>query len=203
MELIDTTQAEFAFVELTNAVLLGDNTRLRQLINDGACVNGTTANGVTPLMIAAYEALPSTMTLLLDAGASVKTQDLMGNTPLHWAVRSHTTVPCSACIGLLLDAGADIGALNRLGDTPLLKAIKCAGTLAEYVGDHATPIILLIERGSDVLTCDGQGQSAREALMKSARGFSDSEFSCALAAIDCKLLRGATALTPHLPGRRM
>ncbi len=51
----------------------------------------------------------------LTAGADVNAQEMMGNTPLHYAV---TYADDPAIVRALLDAGADVNARNKDGKTP-------------------------------------------------------------------------------------
>ena len=65
---------------------------------------------------------PAVIRVLLEAGADIRSRDVDGNTPLHWAARNlwyRTTL-----LQALLDAGADINARNSDGETPLAVAIK-------------------------------------------------------------------------------
>jgi ankyrin repeat protein len=55
---------------------------------------------------------------MLERGVSVKERDLMGNTPLHWAVKYPDMLK------FLVEHGADVNARNLLGETPLHLAVK-------------------------------------------------------------------------------
>jgi hypothetical protein len=196
MERPTLTQSESNIKALLNAAEGGDDQAVQKLLDEGVPVDSTNLKGVTPLMLAAYEYLPSTTAILVKAGASLVSRDLKGNTPLHWAVERNELAPNLACIEMMLDADANIEARNDLGETPLFKCIKCAGTLSDYVDDHAKPALLLIERGADVTVCNFEGKSLQEQLLQSSRGFSDQEFRSVQAAIQGKLLMQSTASPP-------
>ncbi|MFQ3621603.1 MAG: ankyrin repeat domain-containing protein [Spirochaetales bacterium] len=85
---------------------------------------------------------------LLSQGVEVNQRDLMGNTPLHKAVRYPEMVK------LLLDKGADINAQNLLGETPLHIAIPYKETVE-----------LLLSRGADKGIKNFMGRTAIDYCM--------------------------------------
>ncbi|MDR3200019.1 MAG: ankyrin repeat domain-containing protein [Spirochaetales bacterium] len=60
---------------------------------------------------------------MLARGVSVNERDLMGNTPLHWAVRY------PAMVQFLVEHGADVNARNLLGETALHLAVYYKGSV--------------------------------------------------------------------------
>lgn len=70
-----------------------------------------------------------------------KVGDMMGLTPLHWAVASGQAKGRIACVELLVNAGVDIEAINNSGYTPLHYA--CATGKNECAR-------LLLDRGANI-----------------------------------------------------
>jgi len=70
--------------------------------------------GNTPLHYSAHHDQPSTLTILLEAGARVNVQNNAGETPLHKAVAKNS-IPC---IKALVEHGADVKIENRERKTP-------------------------------------------------------------------------------------
>ena len=98
---------------------------MKLLLDRGAQVNVSNAEGATPLIRAAYDY--DKARLLVDRGADVNARSAMGQTPLMLAARpvnSHRTVK------LLLEHGADARATNNWGASTLMAA--AAGGDVEY-----------------------------------------------------------------------
>ena len=89
------------------------------LLDFGADINETGEGGRPPLISAAASCLPATVTYLLDRGAPIDAQDIMGNTALHEAVKLEDPV---AVVNVLLRRGIGVNARNKSG----LKAIQVA-----------------------------------------------------------------------------
>ena len=70
------------------------------------------------LIWAAKHNLIPLATQMLKKGVLVGERDLMGNTPLHWAVRYPSMVK------FLVENGADVNARNFLGETALHLAVR-------------------------------------------------------------------------------
>jgi ankyrin repeat protein len=80
---------------------------------------------------ARYNLIPLA-TAMLARGVSVHERDLMGNTPLHWAVRYPDMVK------FLIENGADVNARNFLGETPLHLAVR-----------YKAAVEILLQNGAD------------------------------------------------------
>ena len=102
----------------------------------------------TPLHSAVrYNSNPDVVMLLLDRGADLTAKDLIGRTPLHWAVQN--TIPLMT--ELLLDHGSDINVKDRQGWTPL--------HLATYE-QNTVLVRLLLQKGADPNLASNRGSIA-------------------------------------------
>lgn len=69
-------------------------------------------SGRSGLFYAVRSSAYSSMKALLESGVRVNSQDIFGDTPLHWAIRHDDKVAAK----ILLDAGADVGIANNVSD---------------------------------------------------------------------------------------
>ena len=137
--------------EIVDAATVGDEMRLREMLEDDASLaNVYSADGWTPLHLAAHFGHTDAARWLLDAGANVhaRSRNDLANQPLHAATAGPSPVEL---LTLLLDAGADVNARQRGGFTPV-QATAQNGNLA------ATR--LLLERGADAQARSDYGQTA-------------------------------------------
>ncbi|HEU5348241.1 MAG TPA: ankyrin repeat domain-containing protein [Ktedonobacterales bacterium] len=137
--------------EIVDAATVGDETRLREMLEDDAeLANVYSPDGWTPLHLAAHFGHTNTVRWLLEAGADVhaRSRNDLANQPLHAAAAGQAPVEL---LTLLLDAGADINARQRGGFTPL-QATAQNGNLA------ATE--LLLAHGADAWARTDDGQTA-------------------------------------------
>lgn len=102
------------------------------------------SSGSTPLHWACGSNDPTTVKLLLEAGADMEAKDNDGESPLHWACRAD----CPETAIILLEAGADINAKNNDGYTPLHKASFTNKTAITK---------MLLEAGADIEATDNKG----------------------------------------------
>ena len=127
-------------MRLYNAALVGDNSNVRALLDEGVDINyraGGYEQGATPLMAASQKGHIETVTLLLLEGADVNAVTNLGETALYFALE-HPEI-----IKLLLYAGADTElATTTTYSTPLHLAASEEG-LTETVK-------ALIDAGADV-----------------------------------------------------
>ncbi|KAI3331552.1 ankyrin [Xylariaceae sp. AK1471] len=88
-------------------------------------VNQPAELGFTPLHLAVVLGnRDSTIELLLSRGSDSRKQDLMGRTPLHYAVQGH----CFGIVEQLVSLTGDCNILDRYGDSPLDTAVLCSSS---------------------------------------------------------------------------
>ena len=104
---------------VADAAMRRDRDAVRTLLKQGADVNGSQGDGMTPLHWTATNGDVETATMLLAAGANIRaTTRLGGYTALHQATENGD----AAMIALLIAAGADVNARTSSGATPLMFA---------------------------------------------------------------------------------
>jgi ankyrin repeat protein len=124
---------------VADAAMRGDVDVVRQLLREGADVNGAQGDGMSALHWAAERGSAELTEMLLYAGATVDAVTRIGKyTPLHIASRNGQAQVVSA----VLSAGADVGARTDPGGTTSLH-------LAATAGD-ASVIELLVEAGAEI-----------------------------------------------------
>ena len=96
------------------------------LLTHGPEIDSTTADGLTPLMIAAECGKLHAVTCLLGKGASPSLEDNDGWNSLHFASRNGNT----DIIDTILSYGVDIESKTRSGETPLMIARRRGHTEA-------------------------------------------------------------------------
>jgi ankyrin repeat protein len=149
-DVVSLLRAHVRDLDVFEASALGDVDRLAELLQlrPGAA-RDRSADGFTPLHLAAYFGKVDAVRVLLDAGADPNAVGTgwMRGTAVHSAVSArHRTV-----VGVLLGAGADANARQSGGWTPLHGAA--------HNGDRGTTQLLLAH-GADPLTLDDDGRSA-------------------------------------------
>jgi uncharacterized protein len=137
--------------EIVDAATIGDETHLREMLEeDAALATVYSADGWTPLHLAAHFGHTAAARMLLAAGADVHawSRNDLANQPLHAAVAGQASVEL---ITLLLDAGADVNASEHGGFTPIQ---QCAEN------GNLTVIELLLARGADAQAKADDGRTA-------------------------------------------
>jgi ankyrin repeat protein len=133
---------------LIDAVKRQDGAAVNALLDRGAAVNDSEADGTTALHWAAERDDSKTVQLLLDAGATATAKNRFGVTPLELAANNGNR----EIVERLLAAGADPNARSREGQTPLMSAA---------LNGQAPAIAALLAHGADVNAAESfRGQTA-------------------------------------------
>jgi ankyrin repeat protein len=144
----NSRDCETGSTPLIEAIALGLDEIVNQLILRGADVNRAAKGGATPLMVASFYCSGELVRALLESGASLAATDKSGTSALH---RTAQNCEQGKIVGLLLRAGADPNSRTKLGETPL--------HTAAFYGNEAA-VRLLVAHGADVTAKDAKGQSA-------------------------------------------
>ena len=151
-EVADLLAERGAMIDVFAAAMSGRTGKLQEITNaNRSWVKAISADGWTPLHLAAYFGHPDAAKALLNKGADVnaRSTNAMRNTPLHAAVAGRNL----AIVKLLLDFGADVNATQSGGWTPLHAAAQ--GGLAEIAA-------LLVKAGADRSLRAGNQQTAAD-----------------------------------------
>jgi len=148
-EIVNLLVARGASLTLFEACAAGEVERVERLIADpGTTVNAFSADGWTPLHLAAYFGHTRIAEMLLGQAADVtaRSRNSTGNTPLHAALAGNHKLVA----GLLLGQGADVNAADAAGWRPLHLAAA---------NNNIDAINALIAQGADVTATNGEGQT--------------------------------------------
>jgi ankyrin repeat protein len=146
-DIVNLLVARGATLTLFEAAAAGEVERVERLLAGDAAVNAYSADGWTPLHLAAYFGHNVIVELLLAHGADVHAQSRNpnANTPLHAALAGNHKL----IAGLLLGHGADVNAADAGGWRPLHLAAA---------NDNLDAIKALIAQGADVSAANADGQ---------------------------------------------
>ncbi len=173
-----------AGTDVADAVMNGEKTQVRSLLQKKADVNAAQPDGTTALDWAVHKDDLETVDLLIRAGADVKAANSEGATPLYLACETSN----AAMIEKLLKAGADVNTTVLLhGETPLMVAsrsgkmdavkllldrgaqVNAKETLRETTAvmwaaeqNHADVIKLLVDHGADVTVQSKKAAAKKE-----------------------------------------
>ncbi|TSA12768.1 MAG: ankyrin repeat domain-containing protein [Betaproteobacteria bacterium] len=137
---------------LFEAVTAADVDRVRAVLAGGIDCNQRSADGATPLMLAAHSGNPGLVKVLLDAGADVNAADERGwGALMKAAYNADLDRGFADVVQLLIDAGADVEAPIGYGIRPLM--------LAAGYGETAV-VETLLRAGADVLARNEGGLTA-------------------------------------------
>jgi uncharacterized protein len=155
-EIVNLLVARGASLSIFEACAAGEVERVERLLHESASgevgapgVNGYSADGWTPLHLAAFFGHPKIVELLLEERADVLavSRNPTGNTPLHAALAgNHAFVA-----GLLLGAGGDVNARDANGWSPLHIAAA---------NNNLDSMASLVAQGADVVAPNREGQTA-------------------------------------------
>jgi uncharacterized protein len=148
-EIVNLLVARGATLTLFEACAAGELERTERLMaGDRSQVDAFSADGWTPLHLAAYFGHTKIAEMLLAHGAdgTARSRNSTGNTPLHAALAgNHKLV-----VGLLMGQGADVNAADAAGWRPLHLAAA---------NNNIDAINALIAQGADVHAPNGEGQT--------------------------------------------
>jgi uncharacterized protein len=148
-EIVNLLVARGATLTLHEACAAGEFERVERLLAESDTVNTFSADGWTPLHLAAFFGYPKIVELLLanDADVLAHSRNPTGNTPLHAAlVSNHAFIA-----GLLLGAGGDVNAPDAAGWRPLHIAAA---------NNNLDAMVSLVAQGADVVAANRVGQTA-------------------------------------------
>jgi len=146
-EIVNLLVARGAPMTIFEACAAGELERVERLV-DQASVNRFSADGWSPLHLAAFFGHTKVAELLLAHGADVgaRSRNANGNTPLHAALAgNHKFVA-----GLLVGAGSDVNAADAAGWRPLHLAAA---------NNNLDAIKALVAQGADVGAANGEGKT--------------------------------------------
>jgi ankyrin repeat protein len=149
-EIVNLLVARGAPLSLFEACAAGELERVeRHVAEHRAEINSYSADGWTPLHLAAFFGHGRIAELLIADGADVKAQsrNATGNTPLHAALAGNHKVVA----GLLFGGGADVNAEDAAGWRPLHIAAA---------NNNIDAIKALVAQGADVAAANAEGRTA-------------------------------------------
>jgi ankyrin repeat protein len=148
-EIVNLLVARGVTMTVFEACAAGEVERVERLIaSDRSAINGFSADGWTPLHLAAFFGHTQLAELLLahDADVAARSRNANGNTPLHAALAGNHKMVA----GLLVGRGGDVNAADAGGWRPLHLAAA---------NNNLDAIKALIAQGADVLAGNGEGRS--------------------------------------------
>jgi len=144
-EIVNLLVARGAALSLFDACAAGEIERVERTL-DASTINEYSADGWTPLHLAAFFGHPKIIEMLLaqDADVAARSRNPNGNTPLHAALAGNHKLVA----GLLIGRGADVNAADANGWRPLHLAAA---------NNNLDAINALIAQGADVSAANGEG----------------------------------------------
>jgi uncharacterized protein len=148
-DIVNLLVARGADLTIFEASAAGEVDRIERLLASREPTSGHSADGWTPLHLAAFFGHTKIVEMLLahEADVSARSTNANGNTPLHAALAgNHKFVA-----GLLIGAGADVNASDAAGWHPLHIAAA---------NNNLDAMRALIAQGADVHASNTHGQTA-------------------------------------------
>ena len=154
-EIVNLLVARGAALSLFEACAAGEIERVERTL-DASTINTYSADGWTPLHLAAFFGHPKITEMLLaqDADVTARSRNPNGNTPLHAALAANQKLVA----GLLIGSGADLNAADAAGWRPLHLAAA---------NNSLDVMKTLIAQGADVGVTNGEGLTALALAQKS------------------------------------
>ena len=155
-EIVNLLVARGATMTIFEACAAGEMERVERLLEasaagalDGPPINGYSADGWTPLHLAAFFGHAKIAELLLERGAdaTARSKNGNGNTPLHAALAGNHKFVAAVLMG----AGADVNAADAQGWRPLHLAAA---------NNNVDAMKQLIAQGGDVHAANGEAKTA-------------------------------------------
>ncbi|XP_072527950.1 ankyrin repeat domain-containing protein 27 isoform X2 [Salminus brasiliensis] len=128
--------------------------KLSALQPDGLGVNSSSADGFTPLHVAALHGHTALISLLIRHGANINARNSQSATPLHLACQNSHIQTVSS----LVECSAKLNKRDQFGNTPLIQAC---------LKGHEQTVAVLIESGASANLANNQGNTA---LHEAVRG---------------------------------
>ena len=141
--------------DLFAAAIQGEGQRIRELVEEGVCVNSKfTCHGWTALMMSAENGHTDCVNYIVKTGAAnVNERDYSGKTALFYAKYENI-------VKILVAAGADVNAKDLNNGTALCEA------LFDWRRRNVDVVEALVQAGADVNFRGNDGKTAYLALMK-------------------------------------
>ncbi len=132
--------------ELLSATKIGDLSKVKDLINQGASINAEDKDGNTPFHNAGLKGYLTIAQYLVEKGVDVNASNEDGWTPMHGAaLKGHLEV-----VRFLIEKGANISAENIFGEKP----IHCAAKR-----NNKDIIEVLLRKGASINDADKNGRT--------------------------------------------
>ena len=147
-DIVNLLVARGAALSIFEACAAGELERAERLV-DATTINSYSADGWTPLHLAAFFGHAKLTELLLahEADVDARSRNPNGNTPLHAALAGNHKLVAA----LLIGAGADVNAADAQGWRPLHLAAA---------NNNLDVIKALIAQGADVHAANGEAKTA-------------------------------------------